>query len=371
MITRSTCPAASCLMACLEALYPRAGAPGGEGEAIGVLFDWRQLEPAVAEEVWKGIEAEPPAVQRQIVRRCRLPALVGDSAEAKRRLSQAQALCAVVGAPVAREQLHWIEGLLVQRRGDPEAAEKLFRAARAGFLRLEEPDHAAVLALDLALLYEGRGRSAEALVMAAEALPLFESLKVHREALVALDVLRGCLAAHSLSPEACGSCAAAWRGSASGHGSRRLTFLGRRLSPDRPGASAGFITCLGRDASAVGGRKPPSRLVAPRRSYRQARGIQVAFGLRRRVPPHPWDDSRGFPLDRGPYGGWQSIYPSRRRSCIDYGSMKGRKTTVRVGRAAQLPRCRFIGRWDASRGSSGTTGMGRDSFGRRGTGFVI
>jgi len=81
----------------------------------------------------------------------------------------------------------WVKGKIARGLGQVEEAEALFVAARDGFLAEGIPYDTALVALELALIYAERGRSAELKRLAAELVPIFSSRQIHREALAALS----------------------------------------------------------------------------------------------------------------------------------------------------------------------------------------
>ncbi len=100
--------------------------------------------------------------------------------------------------PLLPPQLRWNEGLARHGLGELDAAEALYEASRAAFIALEEDEHAAVVALDLARLCREQGRASEVLRLASEALPVLEGLKIP-EAEQARALLRDALEKSVLS----------------------------------------------------------------------------------------------------------------------------------------------------------------------------
>ena len=83
-------------------------------------------------------------------------------------------------------RLGWLEGKIAAGLGDAARAETFFVAVRDGFLREMARYDAAMVCLDLALLYARQGRTAELRVLAEAMHPIFEAEDVHREAIAAL-----------------------------------------------------------------------------------------------------------------------------------------------------------------------------------------
>lgn len=88
--------------------------------------------------------------------------------------------------PWVQLRLIGLRGKIAQARGDFAAAEAAFVRMRDGFLEEGHGYDAAVVSMDLALLYLRQGRTAELKTLAREMLPIFRSQDVHREAVAAL-----------------------------------------------------------------------------------------------------------------------------------------------------------------------------------------
>jgi len=89
-----------------------------------------------------------------------------------------------------RLRLRWVEGRVAAGLGEAAAAEADFQAVRAGFAAAGLAFPAAMVALDLALLWDREGRQAEVLPLAEEILASFRALRVSREAIASLMLLR-------------------------------------------------------------------------------------------------------------------------------------------------------------------------------------
>lgn len=88
--------------------------------------------------------------------------------------------------PWVQLRLTGLRGKIAAARGDVATAEASFLAMREGFLQEGLGYDAAIVSMDLALLYLRQGRTAELKVLAKEMLPIFRSQDVHREAVAAL-----------------------------------------------------------------------------------------------------------------------------------------------------------------------------------------
>jgi tetratricopeptide (TPR) repeat protein len=80
----------------------------------------------------------------------------------------------------------WLQGKIAAGVGDVPAAERLFTETRDGFVRQGIGYDAAMVSLDLALLYLKDGRTGEVRRVAEEMVPVFSAQDVHREATAAL-----------------------------------------------------------------------------------------------------------------------------------------------------------------------------------------
>ncbi len=84
----------------------------------------------------------------------------------------------------------WVKGKISHGLNQVEQAESLFLAARDGFVAEGVPYDTALVSLELAILYAEQGRMADLKRLAAEMVPIFSSLHIHREALAALAYLK-------------------------------------------------------------------------------------------------------------------------------------------------------------------------------------
>jgi tetratricopeptide (TPR) repeat protein len=95
----------------------------------------------------------------------------------------------------------WVKGGIERGLGQTGSAETLLLAARKGFIAAEIPYEAALVSLDLAILYAEQNRTEELKQQATEMLPIFTSLGIQREALAALMFLKQAADAERLSVE--------------------------------------------------------------------------------------------------------------------------------------------------------------------------
>lgn len=88
--------------------------------------------------------------------------------------------------PVDLLRLSWLEGRIAAGQGRSADAEAILGATRDGLLKEGMGYSAAMVSLDLALLYARTGRAGELKRLAEEIGPIFSAQDVHREAIAAL-----------------------------------------------------------------------------------------------------------------------------------------------------------------------------------------
>jgi AraC-like DNA-binding protein len=116
-------------------------------------------------------------------------ALCGQHSEAMKRLPEARSLCERIGDPVASYQLRWTEGFIKYKQGNYDSAFSHVLEARQGFASVGELGYAAAVDLDLSEISLESGQPSRAVAHALQAIPAFESFKIHREATAALALL--------------------------------------------------------------------------------------------------------------------------------------------------------------------------------------
>ena len=95
--------------------------------------------------------------------------------------------------PWVQLRITGLRGKIAAAQGDFSTAEAAFLAMREGFLQEESGYDAAIVSMDLALLYLRQGRTAELKALAKEMLPIFRSQDIHREAVAALVLFQEAL----------------------------------------------------------------------------------------------------------------------------------------------------------------------------------
>jgi tetratricopeptide (TPR) repeat protein len=87
-------------------------------------------------------------------------------------------------------RFRWLEGMITRDLGRLETAEAALREARDAFIELGIGFDAALVSLDLAMVYALRGDNAQVKRLATEMVPIFESRDVHQEAIAALLIFK-------------------------------------------------------------------------------------------------------------------------------------------------------------------------------------
>jgi tetratricopeptide (TPR) repeat protein len=92
--------------------------------------------------------------------------------------------------PWAQLRLLWLQGDIAAGKGDLATAERLYRQTREGFITHRMGYDAAMVSLDLAILYLEAGRLSDVQQLAEEMLPIFQTQNVDREALATLRLFQ-------------------------------------------------------------------------------------------------------------------------------------------------------------------------------------
>lgn len=115
---------------------------------------------------------------------------MGYHREALAGLARARPLYLQVGERITLMRFQWLEGLIATALDRLEQAEGCLRSVRRQFIELGIAFDAALVSLDLAAVLGRQGRYAEVRCLATEMIAVFESHRVHREALAALILLQ-------------------------------------------------------------------------------------------------------------------------------------------------------------------------------------
>jgi tetratricopeptide (TPR) repeat protein len=94
------------------------------------------------------------------------------------------------GGKLARLRLHWLEGRIHAGLGELDRAERELLATRQGFAAAGSPYNAALASLDLAAVWLRQGRTRQVRRLVEEMIATFRALRIAREAVAALLVLR-------------------------------------------------------------------------------------------------------------------------------------------------------------------------------------
>lgn len=103
--------------------------------------------------------------------------------------------------PWTQNRRKWLKGKILLGLGQSAQAEGLLVAARDAFIAEGIPYDAALVSMELAVLYSNQGRTDELKSLAREMVPIFASRHIHREALAALVFLEQALEAEQASCE--------------------------------------------------------------------------------------------------------------------------------------------------------------------------
>ena len=178
------------------ALYRESEDATGIGKCIlkkgKILEETGRFEEAIA--LLQGVEADLRQAPR-LLAFARFNLLVcfarsGREEEAERLLPEVRRLFGDLVPPLNQIRLRWAEGLIDLGLRRPGPAESAFREVQREFLERGMGYDAALVSLDLALLYAQEGETAALKRLAWELMPVFTSREVHREATAALLVFQ-------------------------------------------------------------------------------------------------------------------------------------------------------------------------------------
>ncbi len=110
--------------------------------------------------------------------------------QARIQLWRSRPLFARQGGQLSLLRLQWLEGRIHAGLGDLARAEREFTATRAGFAAAGSPYNAALVALDLAAVWLRRGNTTQVRLLVEEMIATFRALRIAREAVAALLILR-------------------------------------------------------------------------------------------------------------------------------------------------------------------------------------
>jgi tetratricopeptide (TPR) repeat protein len=126
---------------------------------------------------------------------------LGQHAAAAEEFDQVRELAVRLGGGVRLARLGWLFGWIQAGLGRPAEAEAAFERVRRELLRRDIPFDAALVSLELAVLYQEQGRAAEVQQLTHELGPVFVSQRISREALATLLLVREAVEQESLTLE--------------------------------------------------------------------------------------------------------------------------------------------------------------------------
>ena len=126
---------------------------------------------------------------------------LGYSISARSLLADLKGLHERLGDEVNLLRFRWLEGAIRRDLGQLPEAEAAFLEVQQGFLDLDLPYNAAIVSLHLAEVYVQQSRSYKLGELATRMFPVFQSRRIHREALAALIVFREAVSLHTADLE--------------------------------------------------------------------------------------------------------------------------------------------------------------------------
>jgi tetratricopeptide (TPR) repeat protein len=196
-------------------IYREAEEPHGIGVALmkkgKILEESGDLEGAIRllQDAFEEIdpEAEPrlALVARYNLLLCL--SLAGRHEEAGEMLEKVRGFFLGHARPLDLLRLQWTEGKIALGLGHAQEAEEAFRRVQEEFLARGMGYDAALVSLDLAILYARDRRTEDLKRLAVEILQVFESRDVHREAVAALILFRSACEEERLTVELAGQIA--------------------------------------------------------------------------------------------------------------------------------------------------------------------
>lgn len=177
-----------------------------------ILEELGDLEASI-ELLWRATEEIDSASEPQLAMYVRhnlvtCLSLAGRHQQAAELLPQVRALFAKSAKPLEALRLRWTEGKIALGLGDTGEAEKIFRQLQREFLSRGMGYDAAVVSLDLAILYIRERRHEDLKRIAFEIMPVFQSRDVHRESMAALIMFQKACEEERLTVEMAGQIAA-------------------------------------------------------------------------------------------------------------------------------------------------------------------
>lgn len=126
---------------------------------------------------------------------------LGHHAVAAEEFESVRQLAVRLGGGIRQARLGWLQGWIKAGLGQPAEAEAAFERVRRELLQRDIPFDAALVSLELAVLYQEQGRTAEVRQLTRELAPVFESQRISREALATLLLFREAVELETLTLE--------------------------------------------------------------------------------------------------------------------------------------------------------------------------
>lgn len=124
---------------------------------------------------------------------------LGRYEEVAQQLGEARRLMQMHGGEYGMRRMRWFEGTVARDTGDPATAERLLLQVRGEFVARRSAYEAAMVSLDLVILYLEQGRREPVRRLAQEMLSVFASLEVQREAMAAFILFQRAAMAETLT----------------------------------------------------------------------------------------------------------------------------------------------------------------------------
>jgi hypothetical protein len=126
---------------------------------------------------------------------------VGRFSEAAPLLAGVRRLALQFGKRLNLVRLVWLEARIFSGLGRPEEAEPLFEQVRKEFLARGIAFDTALVSLEMAVIYEEQGRTAEVKTLARELVPVFREQRVSRETLATVTLFQKAVETETLTVE--------------------------------------------------------------------------------------------------------------------------------------------------------------------------
>jgi tetratricopeptide (TPR) repeat protein len=117
--------------------------------------------------------------------------LAGRFEQARALLPEVRSLFADSAPSLNLLRLRWTEAMIQFGLGSVAEAERALREVQRDFLDCHAAYDAALVSMDLAILFAQQGRTQELKELALEIMPVFESREIHREAMACLIMFQG------------------------------------------------------------------------------------------------------------------------------------------------------------------------------------